>query len=190
MVTMGKVCTGCDIDKPLSEFSRQAKSPDGHRTKCKACIKVENANWYVRNRKTKLAKNLEWQRDNPDKVKVINARGRKKRKDYYSAHNKEWHKKHKDDPAFRERVREKSRNRVARVKRATPPWISAIEAAQIQEFYDIAKACSMQTGERYEVDHIVPLGGREASGLHVPWNLQIIKEKENLEKGIRIMEAA
>ena len=186
-MTMRKVCTGCKTDKPLSEFSRQAKSPDGHRTKCKACTKVENANWYLLNREDKLAKNLEWQRNNPEKMKVINAKQHKKRKDYYSAHNKEWHKKHKDDPVFRERVRIKSRNRFVRVKQATPSWLSAIEAAQMQEFYDIAKARSMQTGERYEVDHIIPLGGFMVSGLHVPWNLQIIREEENLAKGTRIM---
>jgi hypothetical protein len=187
---MGKVCAGCKTDKTLSEFSRQAKSMDGHRTKCKACTKIDNADWYLRNREDKLAKNKKWALENKEARNALSRKYQKQRKDYYSAHNKEWHKKHKDDPAFRERVRVKSRNRIARVKQATPSWISAIEAAQMQEFYDIAKARSMQTGERYEVDHIIPLGGSVVSGLHVPWNLQIIKEKENLAKGTRIMEVA
>tara|TARA_R110000868_G_scaffold95713_7_gene263090 strand:+ start:86 stop:655 length:570 start_codon:yes stop_codon:yes gene_type:complete len=186
-MTMRKVCTGCKADKPLSEFSRQAKSPDGHRTKCKACTKVENANWYLLNREDKLAQNKKWAIENREAKNALSRKYQKQRKSYYSAHNKEWHKKHKDDPVFRERVRTKSRNRLVRVRRATPSWISAIEAAQMQEFYDIAKARSMQTGERYEVDHIIPLGGFMVSGLHVPWNLQIIREEENLAKGTRIM---
>ena len=66
---------------------------------------------------------------------------------------------------------------VKQKKRATPKWAD-IEA--IKEIYATARA--MSTDSIYHVDHIIPLKGKNVSGLHVEYNLQIIPARENLLK--------
>lgn len=74
-----------------------------------------------------------------------------------------------------------AKRRASRVER-TPKWLTAIHHGQIQAFYFCAQVVSKETGVLHHVDHIVPLRGKTVSGLHVPWNLQIIPAIENLRK--------
>lgn len=63
----------------------------------------------------------------------------------------------------------------ARKRRATPDWLTPTDYLIMQHLYSIRK-------EGEHVDHIVPLKGKTVSGLHVPWNLQVIPAEENLSK--------
>jgi hypothetical protein len=89
---------------------------------------------------------------------------------------KNWAKKNKTRMMFH------CSNRKGLRKNATPPWLTSIHYAQIQEMYDVAYAKSVQTGIKYHVDDIFPLNGNGFNGLHVPWNLQILTASENISK--------
>lgn len=52
--------------------------------------------------------------------------------------------------------------------------------SEIKEIY-------LRCPKGYHVDHIIPLQGEGVSGLHVPWNLQVITAEENLKKGNRLV---
>lgn len=77
------------------------------------------------------------------------------------------------------------KRRAAKLQR-TPKWLTELHFQQIEMFYDSAAALTKELGIPMEVDHIVPLQGKNVSGLHVPWNLQVIPESENCSKNNRI----
>lgn len=74
-----------------------------------------------------------------------------------------------------------------RFRDATPLWITPAQKASIRKLYEQAAELSKITGERYVVDHIVPLRSHEVCGLHVPWNLRVITQEENLKKSNKLV---
>lgn len=69
-------------------------------------------------------------------------------------------------------------------KNATPKWANLFF---IGEIYDLAKRRTAALGLRFEVDHIIPLKGTEASGLHVENNLRVIPGTINRAKSNKIV---
>lgn len=81
-----------------------------------------------------------------------------------------------------EKKREHRAKRRAVSKLATPSWLNDGHRLEIKSVYYYCSALR-KVGLNYEVDHIVPLRGKIVSGMHVPWNLQVIPTAENRSKG-------
>jgi len=79
--------------------------------------------------------------------------------------------------------------RKRRHRNATPPWITKEHKLQIRQLYLEAQRLTKLTGERYVVDHIVPLINDAVCGLHVPWNLRVMTQEENLRKSNKLLDA-
>lgn len=95
------------------------------------------------------------------------------------AKRKEWLK----TPAGRAYVKtKKAKNRASFLKRM-PKWLTPTDKWMIKEAYHIATLRTQATGIIWEVDHIIPLQGKNVSGLHVPANLQIMPKSKNCSKG-------
>lgn len=202
-----KTCKICGVSKPLEAFAVNRSKADGKHYNCKPCDAAKAKAWLERNREKAAATRQHRRHTNPaygplkdkeyyemNKAKVAEAR-----KQYYEDNREaaiERVRKYRSDkrPIFAAYIRRwrgankgratalRARRRVAQ-KQATPSWLTAVQKAQIQEFYEIAAARTMQTGVEHHVDHIHPLRGRTFHGLHVPWNLQVLTKEENMRKG-------
>lgn len=79
----------------------------------------------------------------------------------------------------REKLILKQVSRQKRVREATPLWA---DHKTIYEIYEQAKSLSVLLGERYDVDHIIPIKGKSVSGLHVHQNLRLMLAIDNRSK--------
>jgi len=64
----------------------------------------------------------------------------------------------------------------------TPKWLGSEEYWLIKQAYELASLRTKMFGFVWHVDHIIPLQGKNVSGLHVPQNLQVIPGVDNIRK--------
>lgn len=81
------------------------------------------------------------------------------------------------------KLRYKAAVQRAALEHRTPLWLTTEQKLEIESIYYLAIRLEEETGIKHHVDHITPLKGKNISGLHVPWNLQVITAKKNLSKG-------
>lgn len=120
--------------------------------------------------------NKRWRRENSEKLKEYYRLRYLENKEYNREKGKEHYQNNKAEYLYYSRTRKASQ------KQRTPPWLSKEQKKKILAFYREAKRLYEETGVKYHVDHIVPLQGEFVSGLHVPWNLQLLTEYENISK--------
>lgn len=181
-----KRCTKCGDTKPFAAFSRSKKGDrNGLHSRCRVCRSQESLAWYTKNREQGKVNRVRWGNENREYVRA-EARDymRGLGADVRRKNNLEWSRKNAAKCSAKT-----SRRRAAQLQ-ATPGWLTAIHQAQIEEFYEVAQARSVQTGVPHQVDHIEPLQGARSRGLHVPWNLQVLTQADNAAKKNKLMEAA
>lgn len=125
--------------------------------------------WNANNREREAVRAKVWRKNNPDTYKRMVKEWREKNAVTYKAYmNLQAVKRH-----------------TAELKR-TPSWLNNGHFLEIESVYNYCSALR-RTGLNYHVDHIVPLQGKTVSGLHVPWNLQVIPGAENMSKSNKLL---
>ncbi len=144
----------CSVCKQEKELSHFYKQKDGKFGVTSRCkVCVQNSN-------------KKWSVLNPEKYKASIKNWQKQNKEICLQRTQKWRKRNLAYDAFRARTYR------ARKQNQCPSWA---DINKIKEFY---LACP--TG--YHVDHIIPLKGVLASGLHIETNLQYLTPKENQQK--------
>ena len=81
----------------------------------------------------------------------------------------------------KERARIKASTRCGRSKRAR--FCDELTELVTKEAHSLRRLRNLVTGFEWHVDHVVPLKGKQVSGLHIWSNLAVIPKVDNLRKG-------
>ena len=179
----------CTLSNPQerTQFYKDKQTETGLSSYCKTCCKQKSTRYASNNKERVAAFQAKYQKENKEKIAKYLAeygpkyyeKNRQKICEYqatYRLENKEifntrianWA---TQNPGKRNAITAKYR---ASKKKRTPSWLNNLQLKEIQSFYIEAAKITEETGTPYHVDHIVPLQGDQVSGLHVPWNLQIL----------------
>jgi hypothetical protein len=200
---MMRCCSKCKKELPIECFGIHKQRKDGISLWCKECNRncvnkyrstdvgrenhrLQELERHHKNPGPVRARAKKWRSENLERAKKSNSECRRRRMDNPELRKKEyariaqWEKDNKARVAARRRS-----NKLLRMN-AQPKWLSPIQKAQMQEFYEIALARQIQTGEKHHVDHIFAIKGKSFNGLHVPWNLQVMTRTENDKKFTKV----
>jgi len=135
-------------------------------------------------RQAKLLKKREankaYRAANPEKIADTRRRTVAKHKAARNAEKAKWRRENPGKVLALTRKRQ-----IAKIQR-TPVWLSDDDYWLMSQAYELAAHRSKVFGFAWHVDHIIPLQGKNVSGLHVPLNLQVIPGSVNSQKGNRM----
>lgn len=172
-----KTCSKCKVPQGLDQFSKDNSRKDGLNPWCRRCKTEASAVYRIKHHDKRLAYERDWEIKNKEKrshQKAVNEKTCKTR-----IYRRNWRQENLG------KVKAYCRKYQATKLQRTPKWLTKAHLQEIEQFYTDATYLTFLTQIPFEVDHRVPLQGRLISGLHVPWNLQILTESENCKKGNR-----
>lgn len=156
-------------------------------------INARSLAWRRQNPERARAAIAEWSEKNKDKKSQIDRAYRESNKDKVKEHkrtyyflNKTEHSRRTREYALKhaERLRplnaERTMRRYFDQKMSVPKWANM---DLIKSIYIQASKLKIETGEKWEVDHIVPIKSKLVCGLHCESNLRVIPKVMNREKG-------
>ena len=187
----------CDQVNPqlITSFSTRKDSKDGLRAYCRTCEAKMQALSHLKHKEERNLNSKEYYGKNKERLlkkqKVLNRKHRAEKPTY----GKDYYDKNRERILIQKSIYiqenlsiivAKNVKRYATKKKRTPPWVTEDHVGEMQKFYVEAHKLTEETGIPHHVDHIIPLQGKDVSGLHVPWNLQILTAYDNISKGNRL----
>jgi hypothetical protein len=180
-----KVCTECNIEKQLNEFTKDSKGKQGVKSKCKQCVKnyrnvynttnkLKTQQYYIdnkerinkqskityeSNREYYIEKNKQYGKDNPEVRRKHTAKYLKSNPEYYKTYRKN---RYHSDPQFKLRVNLGIRlNKALKTHTKYTSVLNLIGCSinELKEYIEKQFTDVMSWGNHgiyWEVDHIKP----------------------------------
>lgn len=148
-----KICRACQALLPAASYQAVPNGRLGLHSWCRSCVSEYNKVRYVRSIKPRLDASA------PPKILPYtplekNKTALSRATPGFTNARATWYQLHK--------------------RKRLPKWLAIDDVLPL---YALADKFGLT------VDHIVPLNGKTVSGLHVPWNLQLLTRSENSRKG-------
>ena len=165
-----KLCASCKCEKPFELFAKLKASKDGLQRTCRQC----QALYYAQNKEKLKPTRDAYRVSNKEKEKIQKQGYYLKNRERILERNEKWRKENLSNVNARQ-----AKRRFA-IKNACPSWA---DLELIESYYAMAKWLETTGfGQKYQVDHIVPLINPLVCGLHVHQNLQVLREEDNKRK--------
>lgn len=177
-----KLCCKCKITKQTAEFYANKRMKDGLNSFCILCHKADG---NIRKQQKRL--DPEWRAKELAYKKLY----RERTIDQRAAYMAEWRKQnHAHTLSYSKTYRDSNKQRYnywcqlrkISLMQRTPAWLTKDDLWMIEQAYELASLRTKMLGFQWHVDHVIPLRGKQVSGLHVPTNLQVIPWIENQRK--------
>ena len=135
--------------------------------------------YYLKNKEKLKLKDKEYRKNNKETISLRRKLQRIRDAEQYKKISKEAKKRYKEKNRKRYIFlnRQQCAKRRAKLLKAIPKF------ANLNKIKEIYKNCP----KGYEVDHIIPLQGKNVSGLHVETNLQYLPIRENRVKSNKLI---
>lgn len=171
-VTDTKLCTKCHENKEVTQFYKNAGMKDGRLNMCSACSVKATAQWRKEN-------------DPDGKKRYQQTDIAKKAKERVSAGIRSQYGTGRDKEKAAIRSQRYIHKRRPRVEIEMNEWDSFV----VDEVIRVTQLRTTATGFPWNLDHVVPLNHKTASGLHNAFNVQSVPASWNVKKGNRNMNS-
>lgn len=204
-----KECSKCGCRKLLCDFHIASKEKSGYKSACKACVKIEQAEYYLKNKPRIDEKNKKWALDHPERMRGYYTQYRLRNSAMHLKRVRDWQSRNSDKViSMKSRWR---RETLDQRKVVSKRWLDANPG--VRRKYDAARrsrekqaggvftsedwlalffrqngrcaGCGCVLSKSAAADHVVPLvrgGGNEIG------NRQLMCKKCNSQKHTKDME--